>query len=114
MMAEPKKLSLREIVGEGYTSYWNSRHRYRVVKGSRASKKSTTTALSIIVRMMRYPLANTLVVRQTAATLKDSCFTQLKWAIHRLGVDAYWKAKVSPLEIEYLPTHQKILFRGLT
>lgn len=84
-----------------------------MVKGSRASKKSTTAALKIIFKMMQYPLANTLVVRKTAASLKDSCWTQLRWAIERLGVSQYWRVKVSPLEIEYIPTGQKILFRGL-
>ena len=83
------------------------------MKGSRASKKSTTAALKIITRMMQYPLANTLVIRQTAESLKDSCYAQLLWAIDRLGVSAWWRATKSPLEIEYLPTGQKILFRGL-
>lgn len=82
------------------------------MKGSRASKKSTTTALNIICRMMEYPLANTLVVRKTAATLKDSCFAQLRWAIERLGVSSFWKSRVNPLELEYLPTGQRIIFRG--
>ena len=62
---------------------------------------------------MEYPLANTLVVRKTASTLKNSCFAQLRWAINRLEVGAFWKARVSPLELEYLPTGQKIIFRGL-
>jgi len=109
-----KQLSLREIIGGGYEEFWRSKKRYIVVKGSRASKKSTTAALKIIVRMMQYPKANTLVVRKTGAALKDSCWTQLRWAIDRLGVTAYWRARVSPLELEYLPTGQKILFRGLT
>lgn len=62
---------------------------------------------------MKYPEANTLVVRQTKATLKDSCFTELKWAINRLEVDGKWKATESPLELTYVPTGQKIYFRGL-
>lgn len=106
-------LSLQNVVGKGYREFWQSRQRYVVCKGSRASKKSSTAALKIIVRMMQLPLANTLVVRQTAASLKDSCWTQLRWAIERLGVSQYWRARVSPLELEYLPTGQKILFRGL-
>lgn len=61
---------------------------------------------------MEYPLANTLVIRKTERTLKESCFAQLRWAINRLGVDEFWKARVSPLELEYLPTGQRILFRG--
>ena len=110
---EVKKIYLPEVVGKGYKKFWNWKGRYRVVKGSRASKKSTTIALNIICRMMQYPLANTLVVRKTASTLKDSCFAQLRWAINRLGVGAFWKSRVSPLELEYLPTGQKIIFRGL-
>ena len=35
---------LPDIVGKGYKSYWNFRGRFRVCKGSRASKKSKTTA----------------------------------------------------------------------
>ena len=101
------------MVGGGYNKFWHFKGRYRVCKGSRASKKSTTTALNIIKRMMEYPDANTLVVRKVFRTLKDSCFTQLKWAIHRLGVDAHWEVKESPLEMTYRPTGQKIYFRGL-
>lgn len=63
--------------------------------------------------MMEFPLANTLVVRKTYRTLKDSCFTELKWAIHRLKVDEWWDIKESPLEMTYKPTGQKIYFRGL-
>ncbi len=107
------EVSLPEIVGKGYGTFWKYRGRYRAVKGSRASKKSTTTALWYIVNMMKYSDANTLVVRKTFRTLKDSCFTQLKWAIHRLHVDAWWEVKESPLEMTYKPTGQKIYFRGL-
>lgn len=107
------KLYLPDIVGKGYATFWNFKGRYRVVKGSRASKKSKTTALWYIVNMMRYSEANTLVIRQTAATLKNSCFTELKWAIHRLQVDDFWKINENPLELTYIPTGQKIYFRGL-
>ena len=113
-MAEILKNEIRlpEIVGKGYREFWNCRKRYRVVKGSRASKKSTTTALNLICRLMEYPAANVLVIRKTAATLKDSCFAQLQWAINRLQVSKYWKSRVNPLELEYIPTGQRIIFRG--
>ena len=62
---------------------------------------------------MKYPGANLLVIRKVYRTLKDSCFTDLKWAINRLQVNEYWSIKESPLEITYIPTGQKILFRGL-
>ena len=110
---EVKRQGLQSIIGKGYADFWNSTQRYVVCKGSRASKKSTTAALKIITRMMQMPEANTLVVRQTAESLKDSCYAQLLWAIERLGVGPWWRATKSPLEIEYLPTGQKILFRGM-
>ena len=107
------RINLPEVVGKGYGSFWRFKGRYRPVKGSRASKKSKTTALWFIVNMMAYPQANTLVVRKTFRTLKDSCFAELKWAVHRLKVDAWWEFKESPLEATYTPTGQKIYFRGL-
>ena len=110
---EAISIHLPDIVGKGYGTFWRFKGRYRVVKGSRASKKSKTTALWYIVHMMKYPQANTLVVRKTFRTLKDSCFTELKWAVHRLKVDAWWEFKESPLEATYKPTGQKIYFRGL-
>ena len=108
-----KRLSLQEVIGRSYAEFWNCKKRYRVVKGSRASKKSTTTALNLITRIMQYPEANVLVVRKVASTLKDSCYSQLRWAINRLGVQEFFKSTVNPLQIEYLPTGQKILFRGM-
>lgn len=107
------RIYLPAIIGRGYKLFWNFRGRYRVCKGSRASKKSKTTALWFIYHMMKHNGANTLVVRKTYRTLKDSCFTELKWAVKRLGVEHLWQFKESPLEATYLPTGQKIYFRGL-
>ena len=107
------KIYLPDVVGKGYKEFWNFKGRYRVCKGSRASKKSKTTALWFIYNIMKYKNANLLVVRKTYRTLKDSCYTELKWAIHRLGVDAFFNCTQAPLEITYLPTGQKIYFRGL-
>lgn len=85
----------------------------RICKGSRASKKSKTTALWYIWNTMKYPEANSLVIRKTFNTCRTSVFTDLKWAIHKLGVDDKWQCTNSPLEMTYKPTGQKIYFRGL-
>lgn len=107
------KIDISKKIGKGYKTFWNFKGRYRVVKGGRASKKSTTNAQWIIYKMMQYPLANTLVIRRVFNTHKDSTWTQLKWATNNLGVSHLWKFSKSPLEATYLPTGQKILFRGL-
>lgn len=108
-----QRKSLKAIIGKNYNKYWHWQGRYRVCKGSRASKKSKTTALWFILNLMKYPDANLLVVRKVFRTLKDSCFAELKWAINRLEVGEDWEVKESPLEMTYLPTGQKIYFRGL-
>ncbi|MBR5535070.1 MAG: PBSX family phage terminase large subunit [Clostridia bacterium] len=108
-----KRIYLPEIIGKGYGEFWHFKGRYRVVKGSRASKKSKTAALWFIYNMMKYEKSNLLVVRKTYRTLKNSCFEELKWAIETLGVKSYWLLRQSPMEMVYIPTGQKIYFRGL-
>lgn len=103
---------LPDVIGKGYGTYWKSKKRYRVLKGGKGSKKSTTTALNFIYRLMKYPGANLLVVRAVANTHRDSTFAQLEWAQRQLGVSHLWKNTVSPMEMTYIPTGQKILFRG--
>ena len=108
-----KEISLKELIGGGYKEFWETKKRYVVCKGSRASKKSKTAALWHILNIMACPGSNALVIRKTERTLRDSCFADLKWAINRLGFENDWKIKVNPLELVYRRTGQKILFRGL-
>lgn len=103
---------MSEIVGGGYDEFWNCKKRYRVLKGGKGSKKSATTALNFIFRLMQEKESNLLVVRQVMNTHRDSTFAQLKWAQEKLNVSEYWNNTVSPLEMTYKPTGQKIIFRG--
>lgn len=119
--AEPKKdkvVNLKQLVGGGYEDFWKFRGRYRVVKGGRGSKKSCTTALWFISSMMYYyekfgVKPNLLVIRRYFNTHLNSTFSQLKWAIKRLGVEHLWKVSKSPLQLTYIDSGQVILFRGL-
>lgn len=106
-------INISKAVGKGYKDFIMCKKRYRVVKGSRGSKKSTTTAQDIILKMTMYPLANTLVIRKTFNSHKDSTWTQLKWAAKNLGLEDDWNFSKSPLEATRKSTGQKILFRGL-
>lgn len=110
---DARRVFLPQIVGRGYASFWKWKGRFRVIKGSRASKKSRTMALWLVCGIMRYPGSNALVIRKVFRTLKDSCFAVLKWAVYRFGVEGLWEMKESPMEMIYKPTGQKILFRGL-
>lgn len=107
------KIYLPDLIGQGYKDFWNCKRRYRVCKGGRGSKKSKTSAYNRVFRIIKYPKCNYLCVRRYTNTLRDSIYADTKWAIHQLGLDDYFKFTASPMEITYLPTGQKILFRGL-
>lgn len=106
---------MSSFVGGGYDEFWKFKGRYRVCKGSRASKKSKTTALWYAAWMNKkgFEQANLIVFRKTYRTIKNSCFTDLKWALNRLGVIDDWDITLSPLEMRRKSTGQVILFRGL-
>ena len=87
-----------------YAEYW--------LKGGRGSGKSSFISLEIILLMMRYPQLNAVAVRKVGVYLRDSVYQQLKWAVEVLRVEELWKCKESPMEMVYIPTGQKILFRG--
>ncbi|HZJ99685.1 MAG TPA: PBSX family phage terminase large subunit [Tissierellaceae bacterium] len=112
------KKSLPKLIGKGYKQFWNHKGRYRVLKGGRGSKKSTTASFWFPYNMMKYWHSYglrpcTLVIRRYYNTHRDSTFAQLKWAINRMDVSHLWKATKSPLELTYIPSGQKIMFRGL-
>lgn len=95
----------RAVKHHDYTHYW--------LKGGRGSTKSSFISVEIILQMMQHPNVNGVAFRKVGNTARNSIYEQLLWAIQQLGVAAYWKKTFSPLELTYLPTGQKILFRGL-
>ena len=67
----------------------------------------------MIYRLIEFPESNGLCVRRYGNTLRDSVYSDLKWAIHKLGLDGQFDCTVSPMQITRIKTGQKILFRGL-
>lgn len=87
-----------------YTHIW--------LKGGRGSTKSSVTSIQIILGIMKDSQANAVVLMKVKDYMRDQVMEQLKWAIDALGVNHLFKVYTSPLQIIYLPTGQKILFRG--
>ena len=77
------KVSIAKTIGGGYNEFWHNKT-LSCCKGSRGSKKSKTTALNFIYRLMQYEWANLLVVRRFSNTNKQSTYTDLKWATNQL------------------------------
>lgn len=95
-----------------------SRHRYRVLKGSAGSGKSVNIAQDYIKKLSdpRYTGANLLVVRKVDESNRDSTFAELQSAVFRLFGEHYekvWKITQSPLSLECLVTGNRIIFRGV-
>lgn len=115
MLQSRKKIDINvsTMVTRAYFPMFTSRARYLVYKGSRGSAKSYTAAIKVLLDTMMKPYVNWLVVRQYATTQKDSTFATLKKVAAALGVYDLFKWTVSPLEVTYKPTGQKLFFRGL-
>ena len=107
---------LKDIIAPSFYEVHNDikkgRHTHYWLKGGRGSTKSSFIAVEIILGIMSDPEANAVALRKVKDTLHDSVYEQLSWAIDTLGVSEYWDNKISPLSFTYLPTGQKILFRG--
>lgn len=88
------------------------RHSEYWLKGGRASTKSSWISLAIIRGMLLDPQANALIFRKVGATLKDSVYEQIVWAIDALNCTHLFRYLKAPMEIIYMPTGQRILFRG--
>lgn len=113
-MQRVRKLSMLELVGKQYKRIMESKKRYLVVKGSRASKKSKNIALRFILLLYEYEQSNLLVIRKYSSLLKQSCRADLIWAIRRIGVEADWIIPKGELTLTRRSTGQVILFRGLS
>lgn len=95
----------------------NKKYREFVLTGGRGSTKSSCGTEIVFEIMMNNPQVHALALRQVANTLRDSIYAQFQWSADKqaenpMFVRENWDFKLSPLEITYKPTGQKIYFRG--
>ena len=88
-----------------YTHYWEA--------GGRGSTKSSFFSVEVVLLIVRNPKCNAVVMRKVGATLRDSVYAQIQWAINILGLDSQFIQKTSPLRMIYKPTGQQIVFLGV-
>lgn len=84
-----------------------------VAAGGRGSTKSSYISIELILTLIKHPDIHAVVLRKVANTLRTSVFAQYCWAVEALGVSKYFRRTVSPMEIVYIPTGQKIMFFGM-
>ena len=110
------KIRLSEKIGSAFyevaRDVFKHGHTHYDFSGGRGSLKSSTVSVLVPLLLINNPNTHALVLRKVANTIRDSVYSQYIWAIGELGMAAYWEAKVSPMELIYKPTGQKIMFRG--
>lgn len=90
----------------------SGRHSEYILPGGRGSTKSSGISCIIPELIKNSPNIHALVLRKVGNTIKDSVYAQMKWGIDKLNLNEEFNCKVSPMEITYKPTGQKIYFRG--
>ena len=114
-------IQLTDIIAPAfYPVHWDildGKHTYYDLYGGRGSTKSSFISTEIVFGMMqdaeRGIFSNGIVFRKVEKYIRESVYEQIAWAIDALGVTDLWKATLSPMQFIYLPTGQKITFRGL-
>ena len=90
------------------------KHSRYIFKGGRGSTKSSLVSEAIPLIIINYPNVNAVCFRQVANTIQNSVFSQVVWAIYKMGLQALFHIpKTYGTPITYMPTGQKILFMGL-
>ena len=106
---------ISEIINKNFYEFWkvinSNNYLFHVLKGGRASAKSTHIAIWLVLSLMKYPVT-CLCIRKVGNTLAESVFEQLKEAIEILNVGHVWKIQKSPLQLIYIPRGNKFIFRG--
>ena len=115
-----QKVKLKSIIAPSFYDFHRDvkkdLHSHYWLDGGRGSTKSSVTSIEIILGIKRDAqqgiFSNAVVFRKVANTLRQSVFEQMCWAIDKLNLNSEFKTTVSPMEIVYLPTGQKILLKG--
>ncbi len=107
---------ISEIINKNFYEFWkvsnSNKYLYHVLKGGRASAKSTHIAFWLTMAMVKYPV-NTVCFRKVGNTIMDSVYEQLKETIEIFGLTHLFQFKKSPMEIIFIPRGNKFIFRGL-
>ena len=104
LIAKPFIPVHRDIKHGGHSEYW--------LDGGRGSLKSSFISIEVILLLIQNPLMHAIIYRRVGNTLRESVYEQIIWAIDMLGLREQFQYRVSPLEIRYKKTGQRIIFRG--
>ena len=94
----------KQIKADTFDEYW--------LKGGRGSTKSTFASIEILLGLIQDPEANAVVFRRYQNELRDTVYGQFEWSASKMGIAHFFKFQLAPMQIIYLPTGQKIVFKA--
>ena len=116
-MAESNGFSLKKLIPPAFRNglFLKFKGRYRAFKGARNTGKShTIIGWESLLKIFENPLRNILVVRLNSNSNRQSTYENICGRIYDLGLSDRFSMVQSPSpEITYLPTGQKIVFKGM-
>ena len=115
-LTNEKVIKISQLIQPHFYKIWRSNKSYNILKGGRNSFKSSTVSLLLVMMMKRQVLqhrkANIICIRENAAYLRDTVYSQIEWALDMLDMTNDFAYKVSPLQIVHKKSGSTFYFYG--
>lgn len=105
-------VSVLDLVNENFYDFWLAEESHQIAKGGRSSMKSSVISLLLVQIKMQEPMSNFIGLRKVKDTLFKSVYSQIKWAIYKLGVQDQFTFGKSPMEIIHKEWKTGFYFSG--
>jgi PBSX family phage terminase large subunit len=120
MIEDIVNINLTDCIGPAYYEMFHDiearKHSTYWLKGGRGSLKGSFAYLYTILDLTRDAengiMTHAVGMRKVKETIRDSIFTNLLWAINKLGLSDLWDFTVNPMKIWHVNNGNTILFRG--
>ena len=110
------EIRLSRMINPHFYSLWKTNKPYIIAKGGRGSFKSSVISMKLVTMMKHWTQlnkrVNVIAVRENASYLRDSVYSQIKWALDMLDLYDEFSYYSSPLKITHKRTGSSFYFYG--
>lgn len=106
-------LNLAKLINPVFDEVLYTLKSHIVLKGGRASTKSSVVSIDLVNDFINDPNGNVVVLRKVGKYLRMSVYEQIRWAIYEMGLANQFKFGKSPLQITHKQTGTAFYFYGV-
>ena len=106
-------LNLAKLINPVFDEVLYTLKSHIVLKGGRASTKSSVVSIDLVNDFINDPNGNVVVLRKVGKYLRMSVYEQIRWAIYEMGLANQFKFGKSPLQITHKKTGTAFYFYGV-